>query len=357
MVNLVEESQVLGHVHPLLNSTYIALITKKPISHSFSDFPPISLCNLIYKIFSKTIANHFRLTLYSFITPQQLNFLKNRQIHDIIAIAQECLHYIHSKNLNAAIMQVDLKKAFDSLDWGYLGPVLHKVGIQSSATKLIMACVTNVQYAVIINGYLMTFFKAGRGLRQGCSLSPLLFILALDGLSLHITNAVVDEHFQPLHIDKNIWISHIFFIDDMLITEMLNRFAWLHLFHIFFNFGNATDLMINQSKSAIIHVHGDRDITDYIANLFRISSENMSSGLKYLRFHIKPCKYRVLDSQWFVDRFYKKILGWEFRCLSMGSCFTLTRVLITHVGLYWAHLFYLPISIIKNLTKITAHFI
>lgn len=61
-------------------------------------------------------------------------------------------------------MKVDLKKSFDCLDWGYLWLVLHKVGIQSCVAIWIMSHVSNVQYVVIINGYMVTYFKVGRGL-------------------------------------------------------------------------------------------------------------------------------------------------------------------------------------------------
>jgi len=99
---------------------------------------------------------------------------------------------------------------------GFLRLVLHKIGIQAPAIEWIMTCVTNVQFVVIINGYLTTYFKAGRGLRQGCSLSPLLFILALDGLSLHISDVVASGHFLPLKIGRNIRISHSFFVTTCL---------------------------------------------------------------------------------------------------------------------------------------------
>lgn len=56
-------------------------------------------------------------------------------------------------------MKVDLKKAFDYLDWGYLRLVLHKIGIQPPAIDWIMACVKTVQFVVIINGYPISYFK------------------------------------------------------------------------------------------------------------------------------------------------------------------------------------------------------
>jgi len=82
----------------------------------FLDYKPISLCNLSYKIIWKTIANRIKHTFSKYISPEQFGFLQNRQIHDAMAIAQECMHLIHSKILNVAIMKVDLQNAYDCLD-------------------------------------------------------------------------------------------------------------------------------------------------------------------------------------------------------------------------------------------------
>jgi len=84
-----------------------------------------------------------------------------------------------------------------------------------------MAYVDNVNYAVIINGYPTRFFWAGRGLRQGCSLSPLVFILVMDCLSLYIKKVVLEDQFQPLKMGNNINISHNLFVDEILIMGML----------------------------------------------------------------------------------------------------------------------------------------
>ena len=88
-----------------------------------------------------------------------------------------------------------------------------------------MACVDNVNYDVIINGYPSKIFWAGRGLQQGCSLSPLLFILVMDCLSLHIKIMVLEDQFQPLKMGNNIKISHNLFVDDILMMGMLCHFS------------------------------------------------------------------------------------------------------------------------------------
>lgn len=116
LLGMVEESRTKGYIHPHINSTYISLIPKRIPFASFSDFRPISLCNLIYKVISKTVANRMKSTLSKFISPEQFSFLQNRQIYDAVAIAQECMHSIHIKKLNAAIMKVDLQKEYDYLD-------------------------------------------------------------------------------------------------------------------------------------------------------------------------------------------------------------------------------------------------
>lgn len=73
--------------------------------------------------------------------------------------------------------------------------------------------VMNLDYSMIINRYPSEFFKARWGLREGCLPSLLLFILAMDGLSLHISHVVERDQFQALEIGYNINISHGFFVE------------------------------------------------------------------------------------------------------------------------------------------------
>lgn len=85
---------------------------------------------------------------------------------------------------------------------------------------------------------------------------------------------------------------------------------------------------MNLQKSIVCHDICDMEGIAYIKILFGAVVELMMSGMKYLGYHIKPCIYKVFDWMWLVDQFYKRISGWEFRCLSMGGRIILTEAVL-----------------------------
>eukprot|EP00253_Pinus_taeda_P006382 PITA_06382 len=94
LLAMIEDSRVRGRIYDGFNTTFIALIPKSDKPTSFNEFRPISLCNCIYKIISKIIANRIKPFLSTHIEKEQFAFLNHRQIHEAIGIAQEALHSI-----------------------------------------------------------------------------------------------------------------------------------------------------------------------------------------------------------------------------------------------------------------------
>eukprot|EP00253_Pinus_taeda_P022096 PITA_22096 len=178
LLRMVEASRMSGNIHSALSSTFIALIPKKQRTDSFQDYRPIALCNTLFKIISKIIAERMKPVLNLFITRDQHAFLKDRNIWDAVTLTQECLFSMLSNNIKAAILKIDLKKAYDCVDWGFLRILLAKIGLRSKGIEWIMACVENVNYSVIINGIPSPFFTAERDLiRAALSLRCSLFWL------------------------------------------------------------------------------------------------------------------------------------------------------------------------------------
>lgn len=99
LLHVIEECRTSGKLYNTINSTFIALIPNSDSPSSFNDFRPISLCNCLYKIIAKIIANRIRPILSQHISPEQFAFLENRQIHEAIGTTQEAIHSIRSKKL------------------------------------------------------------------------------------------------------------------------------------------------------------------------------------------------------------------------------------------------------------------
>jgi hypothetical protein len=167
LLRVVEEVRTSGRVPVSFNSTFIALIPKVDCPETFEGFRPISLCNCIYKIISKVIVVRLKTVLSEVISPEQFGFLKGCQIHEAIGSTQEGLHTIKTSHMPAAVIKLDLSKAYDRVSWLYLHLLLIHIGFSLPLVKWIMGCVTIVSFAILINGSTSNFFKPSRGLRQG----------------------------------------------------------------------------------------------------------------------------------------------------------------------------------------------
>ena len=84
------------------------MITKKQKPQTFDEFRPISCCNMIYKIIAKVLALRLKPVLSDIISEEQFGFLNNRQIHDVVSLAQETIHTIKKDKQKAFSLKLDL---------------------------------------------------------------------------------------------------------------------------------------------------------------------------------------------------------------------------------------------------------
>ena len=239
---------------------------------------------MLYKITSKIIAECLKDTLSTFISNEQYGFLKGRSIHDATTIAQEVLHSIHTEKREAIVIKVDLHKAYDSINWSYIRLVLLKIGLPIRIIRWIMTCISTVRFVVIINGIPTHLFSVGRGLRQGCALSPLFFILIMDGFSGLMHMAEQKGFIKGFSFSNSVSSSHSLFVDDLLLFGYLNRNHWFYIHYMFIRFESATGLAINKNKSFIIYEYGDPREIAFIAGFLGVECKEAFSGFTYLSF-------------------------------------------------------------------------
>lgn len=152
--NLVQYFFHTGVLPESINDTHIALIPKKLVPMVPADYRPISLCNVIYKLIAKCLANRLKLHLPDYIHPAQQAFIEGRRISNNIIVAQEISHsfQLSSWKEKAFMLKIDLAKAFDRLEWPFITAALARKGLHGQFINLIHACVSSPIFSVIING-------------------------------------------------------------------------------------------------------------------------------------------------------------------------------------------------------------
>ncbi|GJR67563.1 hypothetical protein Tco_0013628 [Tanacetum coccineum] len=144
----VQEFFINGKLLKELNHTIIALIPKVSSPSRINDYRPISCCNVLFKCISKIIANHIKERGYAQLSSG-----------------------IYSVGVPQCAFKVDIQKAYDTVDWGFLS----------------------------INGVLHGYFNGKRGLRQDDPLFPYLFTLIMEVLTLMLSRRVRDSELFTYH--------------------------------------------------------------------------------------------------------------------------------------------------------------
>ena len=237
-----------------LNHTFVTLIPKKKNPECAFEFRPISLCNVLYKIFSKVLANRLKKILSNIITKNQSAFTKSRLISDNILVAFESLHSMqrHTGKDGYMAIKLDMSKAYDRVEWAYLHSVMEKMGFTDHWISLMMLCVKTVTYSILVNGKPKGMIKPTRGIRQGDPLSPFLFLLCTEGLNGILNKAAHQGHIKGYSLCRNSpRLTHLLFADDSLLFCRSTIEECHRVLDILVVYGKCSGQQINRSKTTI----------------------------------------------------------------------------------------------------------
>lgn len=151
-----------------LNFTYIALIPKTKNPTKVTEFRLISLCNVMYKIISKVIANRLKVVLPHLISQNESAFILGRLIIDKILVEYETVHTMYTcmwGNVSYMAIKLDMSEAYERVEWRFLEAVLRRMGFTEIWINLIMMCVRSANYAILVNGEPVGRIFPSRGLR------------------------------------------------------------------------------------------------------------------------------------------------------------------------------------------------
>ena len=161
----------------------ISLLFKGGDKEELDNWRPLTLLNTDYKILAMVLTKRIQKVLYKIINEDQVGYLKGRSGTSIARLIQDVIDYYSRKCIDGIIIFADFRKAFDNLEWNFIDKCLQLYGFKESFRHWVSVLYSNPCLSVLVNGWLTENFTPTRGVRQGCPLSALLFILCIEVLS------------------------------------------------------------------------------------------------------------------------------------------------------------------------------
>ncbi|XP_010468816.1 PREDICTED: uncharacterized protein LOC104748941 [Camelina sativa] len=324
-----------------------------------TEFRPISLCNVCYKIISKVLCFRLKRFLPSLVSETQSAFVSGRLITDNILVAQEMFHGLNTNprcKSEFLAFKTDMSKAYDRVEWDFLEAVMVKLGFDRKWISWIMWCVSSVSYQVLLNGQPRGYIKPQRGLRQGDPLSPYLFILCTEVLIANIKKAEREHRISGIKIARDCpTISHLLFADDSLFFCKADPAKCSTVMDIISDYGRASGQEVNLEKSSIMF--GKKvptEVRTQLKGVMGISSEGGMGSYLGIPEDLQGSKTKAF--RYVSDRLDDRVNGWSAKILSKGGKEVMIKSVALALPTHVMSCYKLPTELTSRLTSVIAKF-
>ncbi|KAK4391557.1 hypothetical protein Sango_1933500 [Sesamum angolense] len=260
----------------------------------------------------------------------------------------------HSKgNL---IIKLDMSKAYDKVNWQFLYSILRKMGFNHRLLQLIKNPIENCWFTVLVNGGPIGIFKSTQGLRQGDSLSPALFTIAVETLSRGLDHLFQNHTDMYYPTGSRLKISHLAYADDNIIFTRSNEEALLKLMQFLKKFEEQSGQSIKTDKSSF--VPGKKKKTLLIAHrvkqLTRFALKSLP--ISYLGAPLYKGNKKKILFEPLIVKIINRISGWEHNFLSYGERLQLIKSVLSSMPIFLLQVLYPPVGIIHKVDQFFAKY-
>lgn len=328
----------------------IRLIPKKNKNLSFiKNWRPISLLNVDYKIATKALALRLKKVLPSIINNAQTGYIEGRFIGENIRLISDVIDFTAEQNLEGIALFIDFEKAFDSLEWEFLLKALDTFQFGLDFKNWVKILYTNISSCTINNGYASNWFELTRGVRQGCPLSGLLFVLAVELLSNSIR---ARNDIKGIQVgNREIKLSQ--YADDT--TSFCKDESSLgRLLELLDIYSDCSGLKLNRSKSEAMWLGKHANRTDTPFEINWPQRPICALGISFSYNH-KLCETENFTSK--ITKLQKLFNVWSQRDLSLYGKITITKTLGLSKLIFSSACIHTPAQVIDIVNNMLAKFI
>lgn len=211
------------------------------------------------------------------------------------------------------LLSLDAEKAFDRVEWDYLFYTLKRSGFGAKFTSWIQVLYSFPFAAIRTNNYLSSFFARGRGTRQGCPLSPLLFALAIEPLAIALRGDISIKGIQRENSEHKVSL----YADDMLLYLSDPLSSLPQTLTLLDTFGKISGYKINTQKSEVMPINPAANQIVFSSLPFKISKNKF----KYLGIWITHNFKHLYKANFppLIDSLKQDFERWNLLSLSLGG--------------------------------------
>ena len=350
LVEVLNDSFSSGTLPSSLRGALISLIFKKGDRLECKNWRPISLLNVDYKLCARTLAGRLLKVLHHIISPDQTCGVPGRFIGENVAFLRDLVDFTSETGTPAAILSLDQEKAFDRVDWPFLFRTLSCLGFGQPFISWVRLLYSGVRSAILVNGYTSNSFWPSRGVRQGCPLSPLLYVITIEVLAANLRSHPDIVGLRPSGLNCALPVVSLYADDTSVIASSP---AAIHaVFNVYRVFENGSGSRLNLSKCEGLWLGPWR---------FRPPAPPVNiawslTKIKILGVYIGHGDLAEVNWRPRVDAVDRCLKSWRSRCLSFSGKAVVANSLALSRVWYVASLVHMPAWVCAELKKLLFSF-
>lgn len=273
-----------------------------------------------------------------------------------VLLASELVNGYHkSVGKGKCAIKFDISKAFDTVKWSFIISVLKAMGLPSQFTNWIRLCISTAAFSVSVNGSLEGYFTSARGIRQGCSLSPYLYVILNNVLSKLLNEAAERGDFAYHPQCKEVKLTHLSFADDILVFTNGTAESLMGIMGTMKRFATMSGLHINATKSSIFVSGSNTSDLINAAEILRIKVGTLP--IRYLGMPLTTKSLTSHDYEPLIDKIRTRMLCWSNKSLSFAGRLQLIQSVISSTVNFWSSAFILPAKCLDTIESMCSAFL